>query len=71
MQLHDELPIRCALCQRSVHEFTASLEGWHYWSDGAGELIPFCPDCSRPELASALLERAKRSRAGRTPPRVR
>lgn len=63
MQLHDEPPLRCAECARPVDEFAARLEGWRYWSDGSGELIPFCPDCSRPEIASALLERAKRSRS--------
>lgn len=63
MELHHEPPIRCAGCERSVDEFEARLEGWCYWSDGAGELIPFCPECSRPEIASALLERVKRARS--------
>ena len=44
----------CAECRRDVDEFTAIAEKWGYWSDGVGELVPFCPECahasSRPTL---------------------
>jgi hypothetical protein len=29
---------------REVDEFTAIAEKWRYWSDGVGELVPFCPE---------------------------
>ncbi len=28
---------------REVDELTAITERWGYWSDGCGELLPFCP----------------------------
>ena len=43
--------IRCAECGREVDEFTAIAEKWGYWSDGVGELVPFCPECARRESA--------------------
>ena len=33
-------------------EFTAIAEKWGYWSDGAGELVPFCPERAKREFAS-------------------
>jgi hypothetical protein len=50
---HDLVPaaIRCEECQREVDEFTAISERWGYWSDGCGELLPFCPECSRRKFA--------------------
>ncbi len=38
-------------CGREVDEFTAIAEWWGYWSDGCGELLPFCPECARREFA--------------------
>ncbi len=43
--------IRCEGCGRVVDEFTAIAERWGYWSDGCGELLPFCPECARREFA--------------------
>jgi hypothetical protein len=43
--------IRCSECRREVDEFTAIAERWGYWSDGCGELMPFCAECSRREFA--------------------
>ena len=42
--------IRCVECGREVYEFTAIAEKWA-WSDGVGELLPFCPECARREFA--------------------
>jgi hypothetical protein len=60
--------IRCAECEREVDEFTAIFEKWGYWSDGVGELVPFCPECARREFApdtpgsgSSLSTTARRS----------
>ncbi len=44
--------IRCSECQREVDEFTAIAERWGFWSDGCGELLSFCPECSRREFAA-------------------
>jgi hypothetical protein len=46
-----EHEIRCAEYGRKVDAFTAIAEKWGYWSDGVGELVPFCPDCARREFA--------------------
>ena len=43
--------VRCSECRRQVDERTAISEWWGYWSDGAGELVPFCPTCARREFA--------------------
>jgi hypothetical protein len=42
--------IRCAECGPEVDEFTAIAEKWRYWSDGTGELVPFCPECAGAEF---------------------
>ncbi len=43
--------IRCSECHREVDEFTAIKESWGYWSDGCGDLLPFCPKCAQREFA--------------------
>ena len=45
-----ELAVRCAECGRKVDEPTAEREGWGYWSDGLGELQPYCPECAEREF---------------------
>jgi hypothetical protein len=47
----DQYLIRCTECRREVDELTAIAEHWGYWSDGCGELLPFCPDCANREFA--------------------
>jgi hypothetical protein len=42
---------RCSECHREGYEFAAIKERWSYCSDGCGELLPFCPECSRREFA--------------------
>jgi hypothetical protein len=53
-----ELPvvIACSQCDREVDEFTAIAERWGIWSDGTGELVPFCP---RREFAASEEEPRK------------
>jgi len=34
--------IVCTECGRAVNEADAEREGWRYFSDGLGELLPFC-----------------------------
>jgi len=43
--------VRCAECEPEVDEFAAIAERWSYWSDGVGELVPFCPECAKREFA--------------------
>jgi hypothetical protein len=43
--------IGCVECGREVDEFTAIGEKWGYWSDGAGELVPFCPASAKREFS--------------------
>jgi len=43
--------VLCSECRREVDEFTAIAERWGFWSDGCGELLPFCPECDRREFA--------------------
>jgi hypothetical protein len=52
---------------RDVDEFTALAERWSYWSDGCGELLPFCPERARGEFAgdtACLLTATTRSSVG-------
>jgi hypothetical protein len=46
--------IRCEECGRAVDEFTAIAERWGFWSDGCGELLPFCPECAGASLRTTL-----------------
>jgi predicted RNA-binding Zn-ribbon protein involved in translation (DUF1610 family) len=46
----EALAVRCRECRRQVDEFTAIAERWVYWSDGSGELLPFCPECGAREF---------------------
>ena len=43
--------IRCTECECAVDEFSAIAKHWGFWSDGTGELLPFCPECARREFA--------------------
>ena len=42
--------VTCAECGREVDEQTAETEGWGYWSDGTGDLLPYCPECTEREF---------------------
>ena len=49
-----EPPVKCAECGREVDERTAIVERWTYWSDGVGELHPYCPKCAAREFEHRL-----------------
>ncbi len=51
--------VRCEECGRVADEFTATAERWGYWSDGCGELLPFCPECAKREFVAAVETEAK------------
>jgi hypothetical protein len=53
---HEEDLIRCSKCHRVMDEFTAIAEQWGFWSDGVGELLPFCPECARREFGGRASE---------------
>ena len=40
----------CAECLREVSEAETQTQRWGYWSDGTGDLIPFCPECAEREF---------------------
>lgn len=43
-------PVRCMNCQRATADPDA--DGFSYWSDGVGELLPFCRTCAVAEFSS-------------------
>lgn len=49
--------IVCANCGRPVREADADALGWRFYSDGVGELLPFCGLCAhrefRPDAAAS------------------
>jgi hypothetical protein len=56
-----DILIACANCGRPVHEADAEALGWRFYSDGVGELEPFCGLCVnrefRPDAPSARSSR--------------
>ena len=50
----DEKLVCCAECRREVDDPTATAEQWTYWSDGLGELHPYCPECVAREFGLSV-----------------
>jgi hypothetical protein len=50
------MAIRCAECKCEVDEFTAIAERWRYYSDGCGDLLPYCPACANALSSKATFE---------------
>jgi hypothetical protein len=44
----DEL--RCAECDRTPRDDENPLDEWRCYSDGCGELVTMCPECSKREF---------------------
>jgi hypothetical protein len=42
--------VLCAECDREVDELLTIAERWRWWSDGCGQLLVFCPACSKREF---------------------
>jgi hypothetical protein len=40
----------CAECGRKPRQDESAADQWRCYSDGAGELIVFCPECSEREF---------------------
>jgi hypothetical protein len=40
----------CANCASTILQREAEEAGWQFYSDGVGELMPFCPDCIEREF---------------------
>ena len=51
---------QCAECSREVTVAGAISERWTYWSDGVGELHPYCPECAQREFGLPLRVRDPR-----------
>lgn len=45
-----DILIECANCSQPVHEADAEDLGWRFYSDGLGELVPFCSLCAHREF---------------------
>jgi hypothetical protein len=56
----DDGSIRCTECGRAVDEFTAIAEHWGFWSDGCGELLPYCPECADGDVTQEFVFRVVR-----------
>ena len=41
-----DILIACANCSRLVRESDSDGLGWRFYSDGVGELVPFCGLCA-------------------------
>jgi NAD-dependent SIR2 family protein deacetylase len=39
--------VQCAACGRQVEDDEAQAQRWGYWSDSAGEVYPYCPECAQ------------------------
>jgi hypothetical protein len=46
--------VRCTECAREADELATIAERWTWWSDGVGELLPYCPSCSEREFGHVL-----------------
>jgi hypothetical protein len=45
-----EAPLVCAECARAPRAGENATDDWRAYSDGAGELITFCPECAEREF---------------------
>jgi hypothetical protein len=45
--------VRCSECGREVSEEEAQAARWGYWSDGVGELYPYCAECAEREFGNS------------------
>jgi hypothetical protein len=44
----------CAECGRKPRDDERADDEWRCYSDGAGELITFCPECAEREFSDSL-----------------
>lgn len=59
--------VTCSGCSQTIYEDEAQAARWGYWSDGVGDLYPYCIECATREFARARRsrERASASRSSR------
>lgn len=50
--------VTCSQCGETIYEDEAQAARWGYWSDGVGELYPFCIECATREFAPAAVTNA-------------
>jgi hypothetical protein len=61
--------VTCSGCGQTIYEDEAQAARWGYWSDGVGDLYPYCIECATREFAprrSRELASASRSSCGDT-----
>jgi hypothetical protein len=46
----DGVAMCCTECGLDADERWTIAEHWTWWSDGLGELMPFCPSCAAREF---------------------
>jgi hypothetical protein len=44
--------VRCANCGCVLAEDEAQAVRWGFWSDGVGDMYPFCEECAKREFAA-------------------
>jgi hypothetical protein len=49
-------PLICAECGREPRDDENAADEWCCYSDGAGELVTFCPECAEREFARRTFE---------------
>ena len=42
--------VRCTKCGLEADQRFTIAESWTWWSDGLGDLLPFCPRCAEREF---------------------
>ena len=45
----------CAECGRAPRDHL-DAERWRFYSDGTGDLVPFCPECAEREFGLSVAE---------------
>lgn len=53
--------VSCAECGVEADERFTVAEHWTWWSDGYGELVPFCPVCAEREFGHRIVDLCGRS----------
>jgi hypothetical protein len=52
--LSEAVVVCCENCGQQADERFTVVEHWSWWSDGLGELLPFCPECAEHEFGHRL-----------------
>jgi hypothetical protein len=50
--------VQCAECGCTLDEDEAQAVRWGYWSNGVGDLYPYCEECAQREVAADDVRRS-------------